>query len=77
MKLLPHFTIIEMSLIDITIKMAVQPVLEADYEMLEEHLIEVKLAKQELLDRIVVDKKEIMSNNKFANCLKIVVLSHL
>ncbi|MDD1625975.1 MAG: DNA polymerase [Methylococcaceae bacterium] len=70
MKLLPHFTIIEMSLIDITIKMAVQPVLEADYEMLEEHLIEVKLAKQELLDRIVVDKKEIMSNNKFAKLLE-------
>ena len=69
LKLQPHFSITELSLIDITIKMAVQPLLEADLYLLDEHLKEVQEAKQKLLDRLAIDKKEIMSNPKFGKLL--------
>ena len=69
LKLLPHFSITELSLISITIQMAVQPLLEADLYLLDEHLKEVQEAKQELLARLAIDKKEIMSNPKFSKLL--------
>ena len=70
LKLMPHFSMTELSLIDITIKMAVQPILEADYTMLEAHLDEVRQAKQILLDKLAIDKTEIMSNLKFSKMLE-------
>ena len=69
-KLLPHFNMTELELVSLTIKMGVEPLLEVDLPALEHHLYEVKAAKEELLERIVVDKSEIMSNPKFAKLLE-------
>jgi len=69
-KLMPHFNIQELSLIDITIKMATKPTLTIDLPMLEAYLHEVRAKKEDLLSRVVADKKEIMSNPKFAALLE-------
>lgn len=69
-KLMPHFNIQELSLIDITIKMATKPTLTIDLPMLESYLHEVRAKKEDLLSRVVADKKEIMSNPKFAALLE-------
>ena len=69
-KLLPHFTITELTLIHITVRMGVVPRLQVDMGILESHLYEVKKAKEDLLDKITVDKSEIMSNPKFAKLLE-------
>lgn len=69
-KLIPHFNTTELELVSLTIKMGVEPLLEVDLPALEHHLYEVKAAKEELLERIVVDKSEIMSNPRFAKLLE-------
>lgn len=69
-KLLPQFSMTELELISLTIKMGVEPLLEVDLPALENHLYQVKAAKEELLNKIVVDKTEIMSNPKFAKLLE-------
>ena len=66
LKLLPNFTLTELSVIDITLRMAVQPVLEADIDLLREHLTDVQERKKELLNKIVLPKEELMSNPKLA-----------
>lgn len=68
-KLLPHFNMYELKLIDLTIRMGTVPLLEVDMLSMEQHLYEVKTLKEELLNRVIVDKKEIMSNPKFAKLL--------
>ena len=65
----------EMKLIDLTIKMFTEPVLDLDAFLLEQHLSSIKAAKEELLAKIVGDnpeenKKNIMSNAKFAALLR-------
>lgn len=68
--LLPHFTITELSLIDLTIRMGTVPLLEIDAPLMRQHLLDVLAAKQALMDRVIVDKKEIMSNPKLAKLLE-------
>ena len=63
------FPIEELKLIDLTIRMFIQPTLEVDIPLLEEHLLKVREDKQELLDLSGLDKDTIMSNNKFADAL--------
>ena len=65
----------EMKLIDLTIKMFTEPVLDLDAFLLEQHQSNIKAAKEELLAKIVGDnpeekKKNIMSNAKFAALLR-------
>lgn len=69
-KLVKHFNMVELELINLTIRMSSIPLLEVDLPVLEQHLYEVKAAKEELLSRLSVDKKEIMSNPKFARLLE-------
>lgn len=69
-KLLPHFTTTELNLIHITVRMGVVPMLLVDMGILESHLYDVKKAKQDLMDKLIVDKSEIMSNPKFAKLLE-------
>ena len=69
-ELMPHFNTQELSLIDITIKMATNPTLTIDLPMLESYLHEVRTKKEDLLSRVVADKKELMSNPKFAALLE-------
>ena len=64
----------ELKLIDLTIKMFSEPVLELDALLLENHLTNIKQRKEELIARVAGDaaevKKNIMSNPKFAELLR-------
>ena len=61
----------ELKLIDLTLRMFIQPVLQLDLGLLEQHLTETRDRKDELLISAgVTDKKELMSNPKFAELLK-------
>ena len=60
----------ELGVIDMTLKMFTNPFLELDENKLERHLATVKKRKLELLTQAGVDKKDLMSNNKFAELLR-------
>ena len=68
--LLPKINKTEAKLIDLTLRMFTEPVLELDVDVLGAHLEGVKKKKAELMAKIDVDRKEIMSNPKFAELLK-------
>jgi DNA polymerase len=72
--LMETFPKTEMRLIDQTIKMFTDPVLELDAFLLEQHLSDIKARKEELLAKVAGNaeeaKKNIMSNPKFAQLLK-------
>ena len=57
----------ELRLIDLTIRMFTEPVLQLDKQMLEVHLVKEKRRKEELLDSF--DKDTLMSNPQFADLL--------
>ena len=60
----------ELRLIDLTLRMFTDPVLEVDEDLMREHLRDIQLAKQELLDNTKAEKAELLSNPKFAALLK-------
>ena len=60
----------EFKLIDLTLRMFVDPVLDLDTGMLEQHITETRDHKEELLEKAGVDKDDLMSNPKFAEVLK-------
>lgn len=60
----------ELKLIDLTLRMFIDPVLELDLGLLEQHLTETKDRKDELLEKAGVSKEELMSNPKFAELLR-------
>lgn len=60
----------EIKLIDLTLRMFVQPKLDLDLNLLEMHLVDIKTKKAELLSIAEVDKEELASNPKFAELLK-------
>ena len=61
----------ELRLIDATLRMFTDPVLELDSKLLHSHLDDIKERKEKLLENAgVTDKKELMSNPKFAELLK-------
>ena len=60
----------ELKLIDLTLRMFIEPVLELDLGLLEMHLEDVKDRKEKLLTQAGVEKEELMSNQKFAELLK-------
>ena len=60
----------ELQLIDLTLRMFTDPVLELDLPLLEQHLMEIKDNKENLLASAGVDKEVLMSNPKFAELLK-------
>jgi DNA polymerase len=67
-----NFPTIELSLIDLTIRMFTEPVLELDAIRLKNHLTDVQHKKQELLNAVtMVDKEQLMSNVKLAATLKV------
>jgi len=59
----------ELRLIDCTLRMFVEPVLELDLGLLEQHLEDTKQIKEDLITSSGVTKKELMSNPKFAELL--------
>jgi len=60
----------ELRVIDQTLRMFIDPVLELDGDMLQQHLINIKQMKEDLLTSSGVDKTELMSNEKFAELLR-------
>lgn len=69
-KLLDGFPQQELKLIDLTIRMFAEPVLEVNTEMLVEHLTSIRNFKDKLLDASGLDTDTLMSNNKFADWLR-------
>ena len=60
----------EFKLIDVTLRMFIEPVLGLDLNLLEQHLADIKETKEKLLDSVSVQREELMSNLKFAELLR-------
>jgi DNA polymerase I-like protein with 3'-5' exonuclease and polymerase domains len=60
----------ELKVIDTTLRMFIEPKLELDLPLLEQHLEDVKNKKEALLEAAAADKDTLMSNDKFAELLK-------
>ena len=63
-----QFPSAELKLIDLTIRMFSEPLLQLDVQLLERHLREVKVAKASALG--MYDRDTLMSNPKFADVLR-------
>jgi hypothetical protein len=59
----------ELRLIDLTLKMFTNPVLELDKEMLSDAIIEEADSRRELLLRLGIEEPELASNQKFSDIL--------
>lgn len=68
--LAPRFNKTELKLIDLTLRMFTEPVLELDLPLLEQHLEEVKERKEKLMTAADSDKDTLLSNDKFAALLQ-------
>jgi DNA polymerase I-like protein with 3'-5' exonuclease and polymerase domains len=60
----------EMRIIDMTLRMFIDPILELDLPLLETHLEDVKQRKLDLIESSGVTKTDLMSNPKFAKLLE-------
>ena len=65
-----QFPVLESYLIDLTLRMYVEPTLVLDKELLNQHLEKTKQNKQKLLDDAQCAKEVLLSNNKFAQLLE-------
>lgn len=65
------FPLRELRLIDMTLRMFIDPVLELDREHLQDHLLAVKAQKEALLSKLSTeDKSRLMSNPQLAEMLR-------
>jgi len=69
-KMINGFPKKELKLIDLTLRMFIDPVLELDLPLLEQHFLDVKDRKDKLLQEAEADKETLMSNPKFAELLR-------
>ena len=60
----------ELKVIDLTLRMFIEPVLRLDPDKLRTHLTTLQTAKEKLLDECGIAKEELMSNPKFAKALQ-------
>jgi len=60
----------ELQLIDLTLRMFIEPMLDLDEGLLEQHLEDTRDAKDKLLIAADVEKADLMSNQKFADLLR-------
>lgn len=68
-RLIEGYPVKELRLIDLTLKMFTNPVLELDKEMLREALVEESIKRTELLNRLGIEEATLASNDKFASVL--------
>jgi DNA polymerase len=61
----------ELKIIDLTLRMFIEPRLELDKDLLQKHLVQVKTKKEDLLTAAGAEKTELMSNEKFAGMLRL------
>ena len=64
------FSVTELNLIDLTIRMFSEPALELDTEVLTGHLEGVLATKAELMDKVSHEKTKLTSNPQFAELLQ-------
>ena len=64
------FPPIELRLIDITVRMFTEPVLQLDAFLLTGHLSDVKYEKQKLMGKMLISKDQLMSNPQLALVLE-------
>lgn len=64
-----EFPLKELKLIDLTIRMFIQPALKVDVPLLEQHLVKVREDKAKLLRDADINLEDVMSNPKFAQIL--------
>lgn len=69
-QMLKKFPTKELKLIDHTLRMFIDPILELDGDLLEMHLQKTKLMKEDLLTASGVTKEDLMSNAKLAAVLQ-------
>ena len=69
-KMALQFPVSELRLVDLTIRMFTEPVLQIDQPKLVKHLAEVVEAKDKLLNKALIDKDNLMSNPKLAETLE-------
>lgn len=60
----------ELRLIDLTLRMFIEPILDLDIALLEQHLEDTRERKDQLLESAGVSKEDLMSNPKFAEVLE-------
>ena len=60
----------ELHVINQTLRMFTEPVLELDTQLLGEHLADVQGRKEKLLAEVGIEKEELLSNQKFAEVLR-------
>ena len=60
----------ELKVIDMTLRMFIDPALELDVGKLEDHLDTLQVQKEKLLEECGIEKSELMSNPKFAKALE-------
>ena len=63
------FPLEELKLVDLTVRMFTEPVLEVGTLLLETHLEDIKEQKAEWLAKAGIDREQLMSNPKFAELL--------
>jgi DNA polymerase len=66
----PTFPQQELELIDLTLRMYIEPTLRLDLSSLQEHLSDTRMRKLNLLKAANVSREELMSNQKFAVLLE-------
>src|SRR6056300_1543661 len=69
--LITRFPVSELNLIDLTLRMFTKPCIELNKYILGEHLQHVKENKERLMSLITQSREELMSNEKFANALRV------
>lgn len=67
--LVQQFSVFELDLIDLTLRMFTEPVLVLDKKVLKDHLDNIQQKKRELMEKVVHDEKDLRSNAKFAALL--------
>ena len=67
--LMQKFSVFELDLIDLTLRMFTEPVLVLDKKVLKDHLANIQQKKRELMEKVVHDEKDLRSNAKFAALL--------
>jgi len=70
MRIMQGFPPVELRLIDLTIRMFTEPVLELDKEALTNHLSNVQHKKNQLLGKALISKENLMSNPQLAEVLR-------
>jgi DNA polymerase len=61
---------VELRLIDLTVRMFTEPVLQLDKRVLTDHLTSVRDKKELLMSKMLIDKDDLMSNPKLAKVLE-------